>query len=93
MTSRRSIDEDTVRRLADYADLPLSPGRSALIAEGLQQFVTLSESWSDLALAFRFDDGTFSYVPWLMQYRPVWDQPALLNKMRVLDEDGHSHLP
>jgi hypothetical protein len=82
------ITEETVRRLADYADLPLTPDRLGPIAEGLRQFVALSESWSELALAFRFEDGNFSYAPWVMQYRPAWSEPTALNKWRALGEDG-----
>jgi len=86
--AREHVDEELVRRLAEYAEVPLEPDRLELIAGGLRQFVELSQSWSDLALAFRFKDGTFSYTQWVMQYRPPWDEPAPLNKFRVIGEDG-----
>jgi hypothetical protein len=82
------IDSELVRRLGAYADVPLETEQLDQIADGLRQFVELSQSWSDLALAFRFEDGTFSYTQWLMQYRPPWDEPVALNKFRVLGEDG-----
>ncbi len=82
------VDAELVRRLAEYADVPIEPDRLDMIAEGLEQFVALSRSWSDLALAFRFQDGVFSYTQWPMQFRPAWDEPTALNKFRVLGEDG-----
>jgi hypothetical protein len=93
MAPRPVIDEEKVRQLAEYADIPLPPERFGLIAAGLQQFVALTESWSELALAFRFEDGTFSYAPWVMQYRPVWDEPTPLNKLRVIGPDGEARTP
>lgn len=88
MERAAGIDEEIVRRLTDYAGVPLPADRVGLIAEGVRQFVALSESWSDLALAFRFEDGSFSYAPWIMQYRPAWDAPTPLNKSRVIGPDG-----
>jgi hypothetical protein len=84
------IDEETVRRLAELAQVPIEADRRGLIAEGLEQFQALSDSWADLALSFRFEDGTFSYVPWVAQYRPEWSVPTPLNKHRVASagEDG-----
>lgn len=82
------VDGALAGRLAEYAGIPLDGDRCDLIAEGLNQFVDLSRSWSELALAFRFEDGTFSYTEWPMQYRPPWDEPAPINKFRVIGEDG-----
>jgi hypothetical protein len=82
------VDGELVRRLAEYADVPLAAERRQEIAGGLAQFVQLSRSWSDLALAFRFEDGTFTYTQWVMQYRPPWDEPDPINKHRVVREDG-----
>jgi len=85
---RDHVDPELVQRLARYADIPLGADRREEIAGGLQQFVELSRSWSDLALAFRFEEGTFSYTQWVMQYRPPWDEPAAINKFRVIGDDG-----
>jgi hypothetical protein len=86
----RTADSDTVRRLAEYAGLPLAEDRVERQVEGVHTILTLAEGWAKHQLGYRFGPGgSFGHVPMVARYIPAWDVPTGLNKQRVVEvQDG-----
>lgn len=77
------FDRETVERLARQAGLPLAPEDVDAHVARLEEFAAWVGEWADERLAFRFEDGVFSYTPVIAQFRPEWQRPNALNKQRA----------
>jgi hypothetical protein len=87
------VDAQTALALARMADVDIGADEAAAVAAGLEGFLAMSDSWADLALGFRFEDGVFSYAQSAAQFRPEWTQPAALSKDRYVDSSGELASP
>ena len=86
----RKVDAETVRRLAEYAGLPLSNDRVELQLGFLKDQLQMMKEWENLRLGFWFEGGRLSLVKPPVVYRPPWEVPVPINKHRVVSttEEG-----
>lgn len=59
-----------VEALAESAKLPLPPANVAQHQQRLREFEALIAEWEAIDLAFRFEDGVFSYAQVPALYLP-----------------------
>ena len=87
----RTIDAETVRRLAQYAGLPLPEDRVQVQLEFLkEQLASLREWEENECLGFRFENGDFSFVRPAVIFRNPWEVPVPINKNRATAPEGRS---
>ncbi len=83
----RKIDLEGVRRLAEYAGLPMTEDRLQTQLEFLQGQIETVQLWEqELRLGFWFEDGKFSFVRPAVIYRPPWEKPVPLNKNKAISK-------
>ena len=68
----RLIDEESVRRLARYAGLPLPEERLEGLADLLSQHLADVRAWEKERLGFWFEEGTYSVVKPEVLDRVAW---------------------